>query len=84
MSFKKTKLKRKTADGADTIYIETSSSLVMRDTGHSVETDLAAVETAVANKVGITGTVSNGTLAAFDGNGNIKAESSSYELLRIL
>lgn len=73
MSFKKTKLKRKTADGADTIYIETSSALVMRDTGHSVETDLAAVETAVANKVGITGTVSNGTLAAFDGNGNVKA-----------
>mgnify|MGYP002624816678 CR=1 FL=1 len=73
MSFTKTRLKKKTNEGADTIYIETSSSLVLRDTGHSVETDLAAVETAVAGKVGITGAVSNGDLAAFDGNGNIKA-----------
>ena len=81
MSFIKTKLRQKTADGADTIYIETSSTLVMRDSGHSVETDLAAVESTVASKVGITGTVSDGALAAFDGAGNIKTASVSMSSL---
>ena len=51
--------------------------MVMRPSDHSIEEDLATVETTVASKVGTSGSgLNNNVLAAFDGNGNIK--SSAY------
>lgn len=71
MSFIKTRLKQKTEEGVNTVYIETESRLVLRPNGATVEDSLTSLTTSVNGKAETSGTLTEGNISAFDANGKL-------------
>lgn len=71
MSFIKTRLKQKTEEGVNTVYIETESRLVLRPNGATVEDSLTNLTSSVNGKAETSGTLTEGNISAFDANGKI-------------